>query len=453
MASPRSIGAVNIDRLLHRDPVSSVFSGTVDSDPTSNVCVTVAHERVDGSRREVFLEWATKLTKVSTHPHIAPFASIGLTEGAQPYLAVHATRRTLVDELVESGPLPDNKVRAVGLALADALAEVHHRGLVHGSVQPAHVLVGPGPHLQLSAFDNCAPVLARAVPASAYTAPEHLDAAQAGEVAASPAADIYALCTLLYSALGGQLPWTSSSNRDGLTNPLLRAAPVPHIPGTSQALTNLIGWGLHTNPGSRPTAAALHGEMSRLDIRGSALDTFTAGRRPSQVAGTLVPRTGLRPVTVVQNTDVALYERAGKDRQQLRARLRKAATATAGVALTGAIVSGAALATYAATNPSAAPTCPAEEQVSQLVSENIPDGELVDKWCTADGYLAATVSSERVPEAGSTESESLALEDEDEEADSVEIPLAWSIDGDDLVPVLGCEDEALPVGIQDHLQC
>ncbi|QSB05981.1 protein kinase domain-containing protein [Natronoglycomyces albus] len=449
MASPRSIGAVQIDRLLHRDPVSSVFSGTVDSDPTTSVCVTVAHERVDGSRREVFLEWAAKLTGVSTHQHIASFASIGLTEGAQPYLAVHATRRTLVDKLNEEGPLPDGQVRALGVALADALATLHERGLVHGSVQPANVLIGPGQLLQLSAFDNCAPVLARALPASAYTAPEHLDAAQAAEVAASPAADIYALSTLLYAALGGHLPWTAGSSRDGLTNPLLRAAPVPHISGTSQALTNLIGWGLHANPSARPTAQQLRQELTRLDFRGAALDTFTAGRRPTSVAGTLIPRTGLRPVTVAQNTDVALYERA--EDSQLRPRLRKAATALAGVALTGAIVSGAALATYAATNPSAAPTCPETEQVARLVVQDIPDGDLVESWCTADGYVAATVDSPETDEPVAREPESYDVKTEIDETGQV--ALAWVIEDDELVPVLDCADLDLPDTIKKHLNC
>ncbi len=47
MTSMTTVGAATVDRLLHRDPVCSVFSGTVAADPTDLLCVTVAHERVD----------------------------------------------------------------------------------------------------------------------------------------------------------------------------------------------------------------------------------------------------------------------------------------------------------------------------------------------------------------------------------------------------------------------
>src|SRR5690606_14483033 len=300
MTSTTTVGAATVDRLLHRDPVCSVFSGTVAAEPTSLLCVTVAHERVDGSRREVFLEWASKLTGLAAHPHLSPCSGVGLTENGRPYLAVGATRRTLADLLVEQGPMPAGQVRALGVALSDAVAVYHRAGLIHGAIQPGHLLVGTGRLLQLTAYDVTAPVLAAPLPPSPYTAPEHLDAAVAGEVAASPAGDVYALATVLYAALGGRLPWVRSGRED-VADPLLRAAPVPHVPDVAPELTDVIGAALRPDPRRRPPADVFREQLTRVDLNGMRAPGYRAGA----VAAGLLPRRGLRPVTVSVSTEIA----------------------------------------------------------------------------------------------------------------------------------------------------
>ncbi|GAB3649736.1 serine/threonine-protein kinase [Glycomyces tarimensis] len=432
MPSTTTVGAATVDRLLHRDPVCSVFSGTVASDPTHLLCVTVAHERVNGSRREVFLEWASKLTGLAAHPHLSPCGAVGLTENGRPYLAVGATRRTFADLLVEHGPMPPGQVRALGVALSDAVAVYHRAGLIHGAIQPGHILVGPGRVLQLTAYDVTAPVLAAPLPPSPYTAPEHLDAAVAGEVAASPAGDVYALATALFAALGGRLPWVRSGREDA--DPLLRAAPVPHIPGVDTRLTDVIGAALHPDPRRRPTADVLREHLARLDLSGP----HALGAKPSAVASGLLPRRGLRPVTVSVSTELAPY-RPGPVRVGLRPRLRKIATATAGVALTGALLGGAALATYAATNPEQhASVCADPAALGWRISEHVENGEVVDSWCAGNDFVAATVDYDGGTGGGGT------VETE---------RLAWRIEGENLVAVTDCSDAALPDSILDFLSC
>ncbi|THV41971.1 protein kinase domain-containing protein [Glycomyces buryatensis] len=433
MPQTTTVGAATVDRLLHRDPVCSVFSGTVPADPAGLLCVTVAHERVDGSRREVFLEWAAKLTGLPAHPHLSPCSAVGLTENGRPYLAVGTTRRTLSDLLTETGPMPAGQVRALGVALSDAVAVYHRGGLIHGAIQPAHILVGSGHHLQLTAYDVTAPVLAAPLPPSPYTAPEHLDAAVAGEVAASPAGDVYALATVLYAALGGRLPWSRSS-REGVADPLLRAAPIPHIPGVDTELTDHIGAALHPDPRRRPTSAVLRDQLTRLDLTAAR----APGHRPASVPSALLPSRGLRPVAVSMSTELAPY-RPGPERTGLRPRLRKIATATAGIALTGALLGGAALATYAATNPeSSGSVCNDPAELGGRISEQLEDGTIVDSWCAGDEFVAATVDYE----GGSGGGGEAATE-----------RLAWRIEGENLVAVTDCADVGLPESILKFLSC
>ena len=431
MSSTRTVGAATVDRLLHRDPVCSVFSGIVASDPTNLLCVTVAHERVDGSRREVFLEWASKLTGLAAHPHLSRCAAVGLTENARPYLAVGTTRRTLADLLAEQGPMPAGQVRALGVALTDALAVYHRAGLIHGAIQPGHILVGPNRLLQLTAYDVTAPVLAASQPPGPYTAPEHLEAAIAGEVAASPAGDVYSLATVLYAALGGRLPWIRSGRED-VADPLLRAAPVPHIPGVDTELTDFIGSALDPDPRRRPTAWELRDWLTSVDLTGMR----APGAKPTEVAPALLPRRGLRPVTVTGSTELAPY-RPQPVREGLRPKLRKIATAAAGVALTAALVGGAALATYAATNPAASSVCENSEALGGRINDEIGDAKIIDTWCAGDDFVAATVDF-----PGGSGGDGRATE-----------RLAWRIEGEKLVPVTDCTDTALPDSIAKFLDC
>ncbi len=432
MSSMTTVGAATVDRLLHRDPVCSVFSGIVATEPTNLLCVTVAHERVDGSRREVFLEWASKLTGLAAHPHLSSCSAVGLTENGRPYLAVSATRRTLTDLLLERGPMPAGQVRALGVALSDAVAVYHRAGLIHGAIQPGHLLDGPGRILQLTAYDVTAPVLAAPLPPSPYTAPEHLGAAVAGEVAASPAGDVYALATVLYAALGGRLPWVRAGREDP-ADPLLRAAPIPHVPGIETELTDVIGAALHPDPRRRPTADALRERLTAVELGG----VRAPGPKAVAVAAGLLPRRRLRPVTVSVSTELAPY-RPGRAPSGLRPRLRKIGTACAGVALTGALLGGAALATYAATNPAAASVCSDPATLGGLISEQLEDATVINSWCAGDGFVAATVHYQ----GGSGGGESPPPE-----------RLAWRLEGEELTSVTDCADTSLPDSILDFLRC
>ncbi|MDA1359123.1 hypothetical protein O1R50_05790 [Glycomyces luteolus] len=434
MSSTQTVGPAAVHRLLHRDAVCSVFSGTVATGPTELLCVTVAHERVDGSRREVFLEWAAKLTGLPAHPHLSPCTAVGLTENGRPYLAVGTARRSLADLLAEQGPMPPGQVRALGVALSDAVAVYHRAGLIHGAIQPSHILVGAGHHLQLTAYDVTAPVLAAPLPPTPYTAPEHLDAAVAGEVAASPSGDVYALATALYAALGGRLPWVRHAREDA-ADPLLRAAPVPHIPGVDAELTDMIGAALSPDPRRRPTADAFREQLTRLSLS----NPKAQGLRPDTVATGLLPRRGLRPVTVAVSTELAPY-RPGRERVGLRPRLRSIATATAGVALTGALLGGAALATYAATNPeSSGAVCSDPAVLGGRIDEQLEDGRIIDSWCAEEGdYVAATVD---YPGGSGGDGEG-AIQRK-----------VWRIEGENLVAVTDCADAAMPAAIADFLEC
>ncbi len=65
---------------------------------------------------------------------------------------------SLADVLAERGRLSEAECRGVGSRIAAALAEVHERGVVHGDVKPANIVIAPDGGLWIADFDAAGPV-------------------------------------------------------------------------------------------------------------------------------------------------------------------------------------------------------------------------------------------------------------------------------------------------------
>ncbi len=198
-------------------------------------------------------------------------------------------------------------------------------------------------------------------------------------------------------------------------------------------LTDVIGAALRPDPRRRPPADVFREQLARVDLNG----TRAPGYKAAAVAVGLLPRRGLRPVTVSVSTEIATYrpERASGG---LRPRLRKIATASAGVALTGALLGGAALATYAATNPAAASVCSDQATLGGRISEHLDDATVIDSWCAGDDFVAATVDYPGGAGGGET---------------GPQERLVWRIEGEELIAVADCDEPSLPDSIRDFLGC
>jgi protein kinase-like protein/AAA ATPase-like protein len=128
----------------------------------------------------------------------------------RPYLLLQfVPGRTLHEVLEHDGPLPEPRLRSLGVDLAHALAALHARGLVHGDVKPENVRLdeeGRGVLLDLGFARRArgeAPAEARRDAGSlAYLAPERVRGEESG-----PAADVFALGIVLYQLAAGLHPF------------------------------------------------------------------------------------------------------------------------------------------------------------------------------------------------------------------------------------------------------
>ena len=136
------------------------------------------------------------------------------------YLISELVRGETLAQLIARRTLGDGQVLAIGLALADALAHAHSRGVIHRDVKPQNVLIprrpahssyapdGLGAVAKLTDFGGARltgeDVLTRTgdvLGTLAYMAPEQCDGG-----AVSEATDLYSLALVLYEALCGVNP-------------------------------------------------------------------------------------------------------------------------------------------------------------------------------------------------------------------------------------------------------
>ncbi|WP_395105158.1 protein kinase [Actinomadura sp. SCN-SB] len=150
-------------------------------------------------------QWAVTLG-LGAHPHILEIFDAGVTSTGRPYVAMqYCPDGSYADILAARGPLPVDEVVQMGTAVVTALTAAHAAGQLHRAVTPGNVLRGEAGAL-LADFPVCrAPEElsdALGVRVIRHLAPEILEGSPA-----SPASDIYALASTMWTLLAGYPPF------------------------------------------------------------------------------------------------------------------------------------------------------------------------------------------------------------------------------------------------------
>lgn len=151
------------------------------------------------------------------HPGIVALYELGGDEHSV-YLVSELVAGATLAELYRARAVADRDVARVGIALCDALAHAHEKGVIHRDVKPANVLVVAEPAAGIG-FAKLADFgvahLAGGDPLTrtgdvvgtlAYMAPEQAEGERATE-----AADVYALALTLYEGFTGSNPVRAAS--------------------------------------------------------------------------------------------------------------------------------------------------------------------------------------------------------------------------------------------------
>lgn len=179
------------------------------------VAVKIFQDRIDDDEvRRAFAHECQVLGRLSGHPNIVAVHRGGTTDLGEPYIVTDLLAGSLDDRLRRSGRLPWPEVLAIGVVLAGALETAHRAGILHLDVKPANVLLSGDDRPELvdfglSRLPGVTTTDDRVRAGIAYAAPERLL-----DGAATPAADLYALGSTLYTLLVGEPAFTARPGED-----------------------------------------------------------------------------------------------------------------------------------------------------------------------------------------------------------------------------------------------
>ncbi|WP_053646019.1 MULTISPECIES: protein kinase domain-containing protein [unclassified Streptomyces] len=227
------------------------------ADPYRMVAVKTVREdlEVDGDFRTRFRREIAAARTVDG-PGVARLVDAG-ADAPSPWLATeYVPGPSLAEAVVRTGPLPVAAVRALGAALARALAAVHGARVLHRDLKPANVLLGAaGPKLIdfgiAQAFEATALTSTGLVVGSpGFMAPEHL----VGSRAVVPASDVFCLGAVLAFAVSGRGPFHDDELAAVVYRISRAEAELDGVPGE---LLPVLERCLRLDPAERPTAAEL----------------------------------------------------------------------------------------------------------------------------------------------------------------------------------------------------
>jgi hypothetical protein len=220
------------------------------------------------------------------HPAIVALYEASATPDAFYLISELVDGKTLA-ALIAARTLADEDLLEIGLALTDALAHAHARGVIHRDVKPQNVLVPDHPDerggvAKLTDFGGARLAGEDALTRTgdvlgtlAYMAPEQSE----GREAAEPA-DLYALALVLYEGLSGVNPVRGSTPAATARRIGTELAPLERRRGDlPRSLTRSIDLALAPAPDQRGTLEDLHLALEQALVRRPRQRTLQ--RRPA----------------------------------------------------------------------------------------------------------------------------------------------------------------------------
>ena len=288
-------GSYRLARLLGSGGLGSVWLG---EHPVigSRVAIKVLHPQVSESMEVVrrFITEAQAVNRMES-PHIVKIFDFGKLSDGRDYAAMELLEgETLGARLARSGPMPWEQVRQIAVQMVSALEAAHRAGVVHRDLKPDNVfLTGPEqtPLCKVLDFGIAKLVsgegtsvhqtrLGLVMGTPLYAAPEQVEGHAIG-----PAADIYALGSVIFEMLSGQPPFIGPLQQM-LTAKVIGDAPslAERVPGLDSRVTALVQAMLARAPEDRPALVRVNELLEGGHVGGTQ---GAAPRRPTPGAPTV----------------------------------------------------------------------------------------------------------------------------------------------------------------------
>ncbi|MFA7339054.1 MAG: serine/threonine-protein kinase [Candidatus Obscuribacterales bacterium] len=169
------------------------------------------------------LEQEANKAKQLNHPNLCSVYEFGLSEKQYPYLVMDFLAGPTLEEVISTeGFLEVDRLIDIAIQICDALTHAHHHNLIHRDLKPANIYLlkakGGGDFVKVSDF-GIAKVLPNPGRETRYMTadgeefgnPSYMSPEQCLGERLDGSSDIYSLGCLMYEALSGKLPFSSSN--------------------------------------------------------------------------------------------------------------------------------------------------------------------------------------------------------------------------------------------------
>lgn len=214
-------------------------------------------EIAQGEARDRFLREARVVGQLS-HPNIITLHDMGIEDATQtPYLVMEFIDGVALDRILEKGTLPLPRACAWIAHAAEALDVAHKRGVIHGDVKPANILITADGRVKLTDFGMARVAKREARDSALLGTPAYWCPEQIMGRPQDARSDIFSLGVVLYEIITGARPFDADSLQ-GICNRVLSSIPnavsqlQPSIPA---AFDEIVSSCLAKNPDQRTPAA------------------------------------------------------------------------------------------------------------------------------------------------------------------------------------------------------
>lgn len=257
----RTVGSYRLVKEIGRGGMGTVYEAEHVLLPR-RVAIKVMHaelRRQPGMATRVVQEAA--ILEDIKHPGIVRVYDCALLPDHRPWIAMELVEgETLANRLVQRGPASALEVAKLLADVADVLASVHARGVVHRDLKPDNLILTPNDReFPLRVIDwgvaRLGPIGRLTLDGLTPGTPIYMSPEQAtGRNIAAPC-DVYSLGVIAYEALAGHPPFDGRTLAEVVSMHLMsEVAPLRERCGAPRELCDLVHRMLSKEPAMRPSA-------------------------------------------------------------------------------------------------------------------------------------------------------------------------------------------------------